>query len=79
MAGFDPKAYGIDSRADVGLFLFLGGLVGFVEAIVNFAQSDPLTVSAMFGVAAVSAKKLLLGSDTSQTHDPGKDPPRTSA
>ncbi len=73
MAGFDPKAYGIDSRTDVGLFLFLRGLVGFIDAIINFAQSDPLTVGAMFGVAAVGAKKMLLGSG--QPYGVDKDPP----
>lgn len=60
MASFDPKAFGIDSKADIGLFLFVGGLAGVVDAVFDFARSDPLTVGAMFGIAAVGARKMLL-------------------
>ena len=76
MASFDPKALGIDSKADTGLFLFVGGLGGAVDGVFNFAASDPLTVGTMFGIAAVGAKKMVLDrSGEGQQSDKPENPP----
>ena len=69
MAGFDPREYGIDSRLDTGLFLFVGGLAGVAEAIFGFAESNPITLGAMAGVVAVGARRLLVKSESPDRPD----------
>jgi len=70
MAGFDPKAYGIDSRLDTGLFLFVGGLAGMAEAVFGFADSNPLTLGAMARGVAVGARRLFTKSESVDRVDP---------
>ena len=75
MAGFDPKEYGFDTRVDVGLFLFAGGLAGIIDAMFDLARSDPLTLGAAVGVTVVGAKRLFLDSDRARPSDDGSPRP----
>lgn len=61
MAGLDPGQFGIRRRADIGVFLLVGGVAGIVDAWIDYApHGDPFTLGTLFGVAAVGAKKLVL-------------------
>lgn len=49
-------------RVDLAIFALAAGLGGFLDAIFNVAEfSDPLTFAALWGAAALGAKKIIEG------------------